>query len=607
MGRVDSPGAQPYDGATVRRIPVLSFTLLVILSSGSVAGAGESGSAPRLPPIVKRGSPAEALSEDAVVPIERRESRRSAGVGSLHREIQDELALPATDTGSPGALGQVRGLGRSAEEVDVQSLGISLNPAQGGGFDPSSFPQFLWTGYSYQPGPTTGGMDLRAPAGTLALVPWSAAAASGELGDCRARVGAFQSSLRLTQVSVGACRPGRLGVLIGRSEGRVFGNSGSASVMAGGFQAHLLGTQLDASTPGPRGVSPLARQKTARFIPVFQQDTTLGEGGQNLLKTSVFFDRGVIRYEDPGSGFFTRDESRQLGIESALLWGDWKWGASSRWVGFRSRSFTAPDETDVKLSASRLLESGRWLMEPTAQLAWTTGRDLLPAASFGIRRSLGPDGQSAFLRASFSRRLPSLVDRYYADPFFRGNPQLLSEKDWTLVLGARDRLSALAWGLELFGQLRKDAQAPAQLDEGIASLASVAEARVVSLHAWGSLEPAAGWEIFDRLRISRAALTSGAEFPYLPGILNLSGVRYRPAGGGAQASLFSRVSGPYGTTLLGERLPGYANIDIEIGSRMASRFDLLARLENLTDRRIELVQGYPLPGRTFALSLEARL
>ncbi len=81
----------------------------------------------------------------------------------------------------------------------MQALGIPLNPPQGGGFDLSIFPQFIWSGFQYQAGPALGTFDPRGTAGSLTLLPWSAEAL--KLSKQATRVTAFYSSAKLFQVS----------------------------------------------------------------------------------------------------------------------------------------------------------------------------------------------------------------------------------------------------------------------------------------------------------------------------------------------------------------------------------------------------------------------
>ena len=119
---------------------------------------------------------------------------------------------------------QFRGLGRSAEDTDVQALGIPLNPPQGGGFDLSIFPQFLWASFEFQAGPALGTFDPRGTAGSLTLVPWtSQALASGLAGSGRAI--ALGSTANLFQVSAAASDGKSVAAVVGTSAGAAQGPS----------------------------------------------------------------------------------------------------------------------------------------------------------------------------------------------------------------------------------------------------------------------------------------------------------------------------------------------------------------------------------------------
>ena len=172
------------------------FALYLLMSArGAVAEQID------LPPIVKEGAAGEVLQFDAVVPAQSGAVGGVTGNGSVVSGLQDQLPVSLSQSGRPGNLAQVRGYGISSEDVDVQSFGISLNPPQGGGFDLSVFPFYLWSGFNFQSGPSLNGLNPSARSGTLALIPWSADALK-KTGP-QSRVGEFYSTSGVNQIFVG--------------------------------------------------------------------------------------------------------------------------------------------------------------------------------------------------------------------------------------------------------------------------------------------------------------------------------------------------------------------------------------------------------------------
>ncbi|MGZ3707884.1 MAG: hypothetical protein ACXWPM_03500, partial [Bdellovibrionota bacterium] len=146
---------------------MIAFAFALLLVSPSQADTEIS-----LPPIVKEGTPGEVLMEDPIVPALGDSTRLDSGSGSVLHQLANEIPLAAPDPGRVG-FAQFRGFGKSAEDTDVQAFGIPLNSPLGGGLDQSIFPQFLWSDYRFQAGPSLGAFDPRANAGTLTFIPWT--------------------------------------------------------------------------------------------------------------------------------------------------------------------------------------------------------------------------------------------------------------------------------------------------------------------------------------------------------------------------------------------------------------------------------------------------
>ena len=190
------------------------FSYFNVSSPDPLLASGRGGSEPQerrlsCPALVKEGTPGDLLMQDAVVPSWQAGGQTCrAGSGTLQKSLSDQIALPVISTSVPGNNVQFRGLGRSAEDTDVQAFGIPLNPPQGGGFDLSIFPQFIWSSYEFQPGPALGTFDPRGTAGSLTLVPWTeqALVAGVASGAGRSRLGSTANLFRFPRRRATASR-----------------------------------------------------------------------------------------------------------------------------------------------------------------------------------------------------------------------------------------------------------------------------------------------------------------------------------------------------------------------------------------------------------------
>ncbi len=613
------------------------------------------GPIPLLPPIIAEGSPADVLNLDPIVPAIEGSTTSSDSSGTLQNSLRPALPFPIVGGGKAGSQTSVLGVGRSSQETAVQAFGVPLNPPQGGGFDLSTFPQYLLAGYQFQLGPSLGAFDPHAVAGTLTLVPWTEQALSDP--SSRARLTQFYSSEGITQVSLGGRWNDQAAVAAGFSDGRVRGPGASLSGRWGDPQGvhgkyHLLAMQTKTVTSGSLSFpTPDARQVSTRVLPVFQADIPLKNG--TLLKSSVFYEGTHLNYDDPGEPgssthlpFSTREQVRQAGMENALLWEDWKFGLSARQLTYQSLIFRAPTETIVNFQSTKSMEWGPTTVEPTLQLTGVSQMGVWPTASLGARRewrerspevnsiSSGSRIFSTFARLSYSRRLPSLVERYYEMPgFFTGNPDLKSERDWTALLGVEKKEKTWETTLQGYGQYRDDSI----LAVGVPSPVNLGSASIFALTHTAQLRPAPLFHLTHSLTWTSSKVSAmGAPFPYLSDFIGLLStkilfgkvlfakvspwagqfesnnpgsfeVSFRYASGAiADPTGSTRVSG-YGVLDLGFqcRLLSYGEGGIGSGSgrKTGPSLDWTGRVENVLDRPIELVRDYPSPGRVFSMAI----
>lgn len=262
-------------------------------------------------------------------------------------------------------------------------------------------------------------------------------------------------------------------------------------------------------------------------------------------------------------------------------------------------------QEQLRLGSTTLIPAARW--DSTAGL----GSQLSP--HIGILHHLGP---TISLRANAGRafRTPSLNDLYWpADSFAVGNPHLRPER-------ATDIDAGLTWG-----------------GEGAYAVSLTAFRNAVDgLIVWepGVLVPGK-WSPRNIGRAITQGIEAEASFRgdgwYCQGALTLLNARDRSAGApsygkrlvgrptyvasvtaGHQWALWRaelvlhRTGTRYESGDNAVLLPPFTTVDLHL-ERDIGQVTMMLHISNLTDRRYETVPGYPVPGRSVALSLRERL
>ncbi len=573
-----------------------------------------------LPAIITEGTPADALKYDPVVPATKSQTDSLNGAGTLTRDLQQKLPFQIKTNGRPGQQSSLIGVGKNSEETDVNALGIPLNSPQGGGFDFSQFPQYIWESFSFQAGPSLGAFDPQAAAGNLTLIPWTQQALT-QRGSA-ARLTAFRSTLNVNQFSVGGKYEDQVAILVGQSTGELKGPAGSISGRWGGGKVsgkyHLLASNQTTENIRPLFGSYIFRQKTLRYLPVLQTDFRLSENA--LFKTSLFYDYTYFRSEDQASP--VRTHIAQQGIESALILPEWRLGLSGRRLGYESIDLKdAPTDHILNVQATRSFEVSTLLVEPTFQLTGVSRTGIFPNGSLGIRKQLltGAHRDSAlFSRLSYSKRFPTLIDRYYRyqDPLFvfQRNPDLKPEDVYTLSLGGEHRETYWGTSLHTQAQLRQDAQTNVDSFQGGVSYRQVQNTGTAHIYAVihdVSLHPTGWFSATHRLSWTKSQLESTQEpVPFLPewvNTLNLdahdpSARQFWGAGVTFRGSSDFLISS---TNAFGPRVDrgGYSFVDLSARIRPISAVELSAGVENVFDRVIWTDPNQPLPGRVYTVSV----
>lgn len=562
---------------------------------------------------IKNASPGEILLEDSMVPIQKKEVLTNANSGSAQKSIENQIALPSQQGTQPGTLEQVRGYNGSAEDIDVQTLGISLNSPAGGGFDFSAFPQFLWSNYSFKFGPPLNSLNPAASTGTLNLIPWTANALIQKQPNTQ--VMGFYSSAGVSQLSASGIYNGSTSTVVGYSQLKVIGPSAGLSSrwQRGSYHGyfHLIATDLVSLSPGPTfDPTPFARSRVTRIIPVMQNDFYLSD--HQVLKTSLFYDFNSLGYQNEEKFILSNNSTEQIGVSSVYLQGDWKFGLNYRQVKYQIKDddiLTRTQTTDMgTLQASKKWVMGPFSFEPTYQGIWITSYGFLSQASVGTRLEMNRSKEALFARWSLTKRVPSLMDRYFAlqDRQFIGNPNLKTETDWTSLIGGELQHKNLSFVLQSYCQVRQDARVLSQgtiLNQGNATVFAINGMTHFKLSRYVRLEDS--WT-FARTRF----LVTGLEFPFVPSFLNVFGMNVHSSGDSKRWSGF--IASRFSTRAINDvfnhnnRTNKYGIFDVGLRVALFRRISFAGRIENLFDRRIELVRGYPI-GRSLSFMLAGEL
>jgi outer membrane cobalamin receptor len=462
-------------------------------------------------------------------------------------------------------------------------------------------------------------LDTRGIAGTLSLNPWTAQAIaqSGEDKETGQFTGLYSTS-DLTQLSIAGEYGDRAAILLGNSSGLMNGPSGSLSARIYhddrlDVRFHLLTTDVDSTIKynPPEPIS--SHALTVRNIPVLQVDWNISPDVK--FKSSIYYDNTYLRDEDFSQGYFTQERVQQVGMENALFVSGWKFGASVRKVAFAQYSnnvpFVAPDETTASFQISKLLVlagdiGNRLMLEGTAQLTDVNRFGSYPEGTVGVRQEWDSGRSGAYARGNFTRRFPSLVDRFYVFQGFIPNPALTPEKDFTGIIGVETHQSRWDASAQVYEQLRENTQATITDQNGNYTPIEAGNAHLFSLVLTAGVRPIEEIRIFNSANFTRTHVDLlDASFPYIPNFIDVLGAE-ATLGHGVAVDAEARAqamayTGP-GTTL-----PGTAYLDLGASYDLNARIKLMGRIENITGNNVVLSPLSPPKERTFSVAINGAL
>jgi hypothetical protein len=537
----------------------------------------------------------ESILEDPLKRAYEIPYRQRGTQGSSVDEFSRSIPFQFSQFGGAGAASQWVGLGRSASETNIQLLDTPLNPAQGGGFDFQSLPGFLFESASYISGNQLGVFDPKTSAGTVLLRPWT----QENLNRSEAkRITSMISSLDFRQLSAGSSF-GDSAFLIGANEGRVEGPAGSYSHRLEisdrtEAQVNLIGASIKTHPLGSNTFrTPNARQVQSRVIPVVSvrhQSFDLG-----VFRLSVSGDHQVLKYDNPGI-LRTRDQSRQLRVQTS--WTnekDWKAGLGFRRIFYESSLPIRLTEDQAHFFLEHFPDLGEFRIQSKLGAQFVSDYEFSPIASVGaVHLSTG-----LFSRMNFSRRFPSLIDRFYSIPGALPNPGLRPENLVTFEMGSEFNISDLKNKAELWLQGRNHSQ-QSVLRNGSFQVINLSKDYTVSPILTQEFDIRRGFHLRHSISYKQT-LHQRSLFDVVSLIMGTESPRYYRCSMQLNLRTQSRIVQKKTVSV-----PGHSVLDLESSIQPFQSFFIYIRFENLTNRQIQWNPGYFLPGRTVAGGIQWR-
>ncbi|MDT8436430.1 MAG: TonB-dependent receptor, partial [Gemmatimonadota bacterium] len=394
--------------------------------------------------------------------------------------------------------------------------------------------------------------------------------------------------------------------------------SAALAAASGRLQGALRFDGTERGSPGPMGTTLFegARWRERRLA------LTGGWGGAGSALSVQAGWRGS-RW-DPGSGLPASDRDAWTGG----VWGEaplpWmpavRLGGRFRWETLAGDDVQgSPSRVQAGLTATVPVRAGALRLEPAASFDAGGGATAF-SPELGLRLAAG---RAIALRARVGRafRLPTFGDLHFAPAArVRANPDLGPERvSLDAELGVEGRFAP--------GGLRLEAEVAAwarRTDDPIVWLASAAALwspnnleRLVSTGLEGEVRLATGlpggpgWTVRAGGTVDRSRLGFGANrnpMPYRPSTTGFAALERRGPRFAGRAEV--RWTGPRTTSVAGTRtLPGFLLVDVALSHRFgpsAAPFEIELRVEDVFDRRFELVELIPEPGRRFTVGLRMR-
>ncbi|MBN8505164.1 MAG: TonB-dependent receptor [Burkholderiales bacterium] len=312
---------------------------------------------------------------------------------------------------------------------------------------------------------------------------------------------------------------------------------------------------------------------------------------------------------------FPDTDYRLLGafVQGELNWGDWQWVPALRYERFELK----PSSVGYADAVVPLADSA---MSPLLGLLWRAHEAFAPYLQWA-------KGFKAPTPAQVNNGFSNLLQGYRSI----GNPNLRAEEADSRELGLRGQVAGWRWQLSAFDNRYQDFISQQQVsgsgrpgDPITFQAINLAGARILGQEAKLSGTLAPGWQLNAAAARAKGHSTQGATRSLLdsvePAKLSL-GLRHQAAWGHAGATLQhlrAKGASASGTQFLP---PEATLLELQAGWRFLPGWELLARVDNATDRRYwrwsdvrgvsatsaSVIDAATAPGRQFSVLLQATL
>ena len=589
------------------RFAVLCLPLIIVSITSTVKAAETEY---RLPPLSFMADASfETLDQDTLIP--RQTVKMNQDRSGTLESFGKTSAFPLVNLGYPSGASGVKLGGRSIEDTQVSTLGVPLNLPQGGGVDLSIFPSFLWSEAELSPSTSTSGHAPQAASGSLQLKLWTREMIrTKNRNELNSRITASYD--RLLQNFSFASQAEDFTIVAGLNQGLMTGPAGSFSyylMRRPGHHLlfHALGSAQDGNDFGSiRFPTPNNHKKTWRVIPVLESHQEID--GDFIIESTAYADLQELQEVDPQ---YPRDSRiQQFGIENAVLLGPYTYALSARAVIYGGA--TQKDLTDFPIYSSLSKDfffGSQWSSKVLLGGDYSRDSGVNPLGKVSAKYEIDST-LNTFAELSSNPKMPTLVARYYVDQStgysYRGNPALAPERVNSVLIGFQARQKNYESTTTLKGEYRTNVQINTNyLFPQVNTTMNAGNAELLYLKRDFRWKPDSSFElstssIFSGSRLIRSQLP----YPDLPFFSQQGSVTYfwndqfGISGNGT-------YMGP-STASDGRFHPNYALFDTWVSYTPAKDYRITLGLDNIFDKRAQVVLDYPLPGRVVYLSAQGK-
>jgi outer membrane cobalamin receptor len=242
-------------------------------------------------------------------------------------------------------------------------------------------------------------------------------------------------------------------------------------------------------------------------------------------------------------------------------------------------------------------------LKATGSADYLSGYGFHPGGRISSKILLNSE-QNFFLETQAIPKLPSIQDRLYVLPSdgYTGNPGVKPEKVYAFIAGFEDRASDIETKSQIRAEVRNNA---ILLKNDFSTVENSGTAHFLSFSENAKVKINPSFQIQAQLLASYSRLSkTGSPYPRLPALSAGSSALFLPKDWltlETQGKWMGRSTEANGSSLpamllLGEKVTISPNDEIQI----------TLGLDNLLDSRIEMIRGFPLPGRMAYASFEMK-